>query len=220
MAASRLPSAVACRVVAFDVDGVLADSIHGFDAWACAHFGVSDAEVGPLDDYADPISRWPAQHHAALQRAFVEAYFSGAHGVYERAQVIPGALDGVRALAEAGLASGYVTRRPSTLHALTRAWLERHGFPSLPLAHADGEQPKAPHVRALGARVMVEDSPKEAAALARAGVQVLLRHEPYNARLAAPGVVRCDGWDAVLARALAAARGGLPEHGTATLERS
>ena len=190
-------------MVAFDVDGVLADSIHGFNRWALLRFGLSEAALAPFDAYDDYLTRWPAHVQDELEVVFTEVFFHGAHGVYEGADVIPGALQGVRRLHEAGLASGYVTRRPSALHALTRAWLERHGFPDLPLEHADGEHPKAPRVRALGAQVMVEDSPAEAAALACAGVQVLLRHEPYNADLAVDGVVRCDGWTPIVRRALA-----------------
>lgn len=195
-------------MVAFDVDGVLADSVHGFTRWAQRRLGVADAELGPFDDYTDFLTRWPAHHHEALGRLFCEVYVDGAHGVYDQSAVIEGALDGVWSLHEAGLASGFVTRRPSALHRLTRDWLTRAGFPTLPLRHADGGLPKAPRVRDLGALVMVEDSPVEAEDLAAAGVRVLLRHEPYNARVERAGVVRCAGWAAVLEQA----RVWLPNH--------
>ena len=190
-------------MIAFDVDGVLADSIHGFNRWALLRFGVHEDELAPFDAYDDYLTRWPRHVQDELAAVFYEVFFHGSHGVYEQADVIPGALEGVLRLREMGLASGYVTRRPSSLNALTRSWLERHGFPELPLEHADGEHPKAPRVRGMGAQVMVEDSPEEAAALAGAGVRVLLRHEPYNAGLAVDGVVRCDGWTRIVQRALA-----------------
>jgi len=190
-------------VVAFDVDGVLADSIHGFNRWALLRFGLSESELAPFDAYDDYLTRWPRHVQDELVEVFTEVFFHGAHGVYEGADVLPGALHGVQRLHAAGLASGYVTRRPGALHALTRTWLERHGFPDLPLEHADGEHPKAPRVRAVGAQVMVEDSPEEASALVGAGVRVLLRHEPYNAGLALDGVLRCDDWTHIVQRALA-----------------
>ena len=120
----------------------------------------------------------------------------------------PARSQGVRTLHAAGLAGGYVTRRPDTLHTLTVAWLRRHGFPELPVHHAPKGVGKAPQVRALRARVMVEDAPAEANALAADGLTVLLRHEPYNASFDAPGVERCDGWPEIARRALALAGDG------------
>lgn len=197
-------------MVAFDVDGVLADSIHGFVDVALRITGADPAELGRFDDYADPLGPWPERYRPQVADLFRAAYFEGAHGVYGDAPPVAGALDGVRALHGAGLAVGYVTRRPATLHDLTRGWLRRHGFPELPLHHAPSGAGKAPQVRALRATVMVEDAPHEAEALAAEGVAVLLRHQPYNAAFAAPGVERCDGWDAIQrrARALAGASAG------------
>lgn len=192
-------------MVAFDVDGVLADSIHGFVRLALRETGADPAELGRFDDYADPFTPWPERFRPRVQELFQRAYFGGEHGVYGDADVVPGALVGVRELHAAGLAGGYVTRRPDTLNALTRDWLRRHGFPALPVHHAPRGVGKAPHVRALRARVMVEDAPLEASALAADGLTVLLRHEPYNAAFDAPGVERCDGWPAIARRALALA---------------
>jgi hypothetical protein len=194
-------------MVAFDVDGVLADSIHGFVRLALRETGADPAELGRFDDYADPFTPWPERFRPRVQELFQRAYFAGEHGVYGDADVVPGALDGVRTLHAAGLAGGYVTRRPDTLHALTRDWLRRHGFPDLPVHHAPKGVGKAPQVRALHARVMVEDAPVEAGALAADGVTVLLRHEAYNASFDAPGVERCDGWPTIARRALALASG-------------
>ena len=194
--------------VAFDVDGVLADSIHGFVRLALRETGADLAELGRFDDYADPFTPWPERFRPQVQDLFQRAYFGGEHGVYGDADVIPGALEGVWTLHAAGIAGGYVTRRPDTLNALTRAWLERHGVPELPVHPAPKGIGKAPQVRALHASVMVEDAPIEADALAAAGVTVLLRHEPYNASFDAPGVERCDGWPAIARRALVLAGGG------------
>lgn len=195
-------------MIAFDVDGVLADSIHGFDRWAARRFGVETAALGPFDDYENPEGRWPEPHRLALGRLYHEVYHDGAHGVYGASEPIEGALDAVTRLHRAGIAAGYVTRRRSALGALTRAWLTRHGFPELPLRHADGDTPKAPLVRSIGATLMVEDSPSEALAIAADGVRVLLRHEPYNAAIEAANVTRCRGWDEIEACALAALRDG------------
>ena len=194
-------------MVAFDVDGVLADSIHGFVRLALRETGADPTELGRFDDYADPFTPWPERLRPRIQELFHRAYFGGEHGVYGDAEVVAGALEGVRSLHAAGLAGGYVTRRPDALNALTRAWLLRQGFPDLPLHHAPRGVGKAPPVRALRARVMVEDAPAEASALAADGLTVLLRHEPYNASFAAAGVERCDGWPVIARRALALARG-------------
>lgn len=194
-------------MVAFDVDGVLADSIHGFVRLALRETGADPAELGRFDDYADPFTPWPSRFRPRVQELFQRAYFSGEHGVYGDADVVPGALEGVRALHAAGIAGGYVTRRPDTLSAITLDWLLRHGFPELPVHHAPKGVGKAAQVRALGARVMVEDAPVEARALAEDGLTVLLRHEAYNASFDAPGVERCDGWPTIARRALALAGG-------------
>ncbi|MDF1521635.1 MAG: hypothetical protein P1P87_02300 [Trueperaceae bacterium] len=193
-------------MVAFDVDGVLADSIHGFVRLALRETGADPAELGRFDDYADPFTPWPERFRPRVQELFQRAYFAGEHGVYGDADVVPGALEGVRALHAAGLAGGYVTRRPATLHELTRDWLRRRGFPDLPVHHAPKDVGKAPQVRALRARVMVEDAPVEAGALAAEGLVVLLRHEAYNGAFEAPGVERCDGWPTIARRALELAR--------------
>lgn len=190
-------------MVAFDVDGVLADSIHGFVRLALRETGADRAELGSFDDYADPFTPWPERHRPQVEALFQRAYFGGEHGVYGDADVLPGALEGVRTLHAAGLAGGYVTRRPDTLNALTRAWLQHRGFPDLPVHHAPRGIGKAAQVRALRASVMVEDAPIEAGALAADGLTVLLRHEPYNAAFNAPGVERCDGWPAITRRAIA-----------------
>ncbi|MFN2322004.1 MAG: hypothetical protein ABR510_03490 [Trueperaceae bacterium] len=194
-------------MVAFDVDGVLADSIHGFVRLALRETGADPAELGRFDDYADPFTPWPERFRPRVQELFQRAYFRGEHGVYGDADVVPGALEGVWALHIAGLAGGYVTRRPDTLSVLTLDWLLRHGFPELPVHHAPKGVGKAAQVRALGAGVMVEDAPVEARALAADGLTVLLRHEAYNASFDAPGVERCDGWPTIARRALVLAGG-------------
>lgn len=82
-----------------------------------------------------------------------------------------------------GRLQGYVTRRNVDMIASTDAWLRRYGF------MAGGERvvhaqlgSKAALVRELGADCLVEDSPNEAWAAARDGVNVVVLRADYNAK--------------------------------------
>src|SRR5690606_10115889 len=61
---------------------------------------------------------------------------------------------------------------------VSRRWLDRHGFPRLPIWFAGDD--KALMARNLGVRVAIDDAPDNVAALAAAGIPTLVPAQPYN----------------------------------------
>lgn len=150
-------------MVAIDVDGTLAN-VAGV---LCSIYGWKYDE---LSQYALPAQDVPWRQ------------------VFTAAKPYPGAAAAVRRIAQRFPAI-YLTAREPVYRDVSRRWLDRHGFPRLPIWFAGDD--KALMARNLGVRVAIDDAPDNVAALAAAGIPTLVPAQPYNRGL----VPRFDSWD-------------------------
>jgi len=103
-----------------------------------------------------------------------------AEEVFGAALPLPGAVDGVRALA-GQYRIVYLTARPEEAREVTLEWLRYWGFPEGELVMT---QDKARAARELGVELAIDDAPHELAVLQKAVPVVLAKRQPYNAGLA------------------------------------
>ncbi len=107
-------------------------------------------------------------------------FTANAEEVFGMALPLPGAVEGVKALArEYRLV--YLTARPEEARRVTLEWLRYWGFPEGKLVMT---QNKARAARELGVALAIDDAPHELAALRKAVPLVLAKQQPYNVGLA------------------------------------
>lgn len=92
--------------------------------------------------------------------------------IYRALMPISGSVDGVYTLLKHFERISYVTHRPATTSLVTLNWLEKWGFPQLPLYHQNGS--KVVRARALGLTHFVDDNPGTVRAMRDAGIAAYL----------------------------------------------
>lgn len=97
--------------------------------------------------------------------------------IFEEAQPIPGAVEGVRELIRLGYEVVYLTARPVQAIQVSRIWLARHGFPRPTNVLCTEDKPAA--CRRLGVAVAIDDWPPEIRRLAGV-VPVVIHRRWYN----------------------------------------
>lgn len=165
-------------MIAFDIDGVIADTNKAVFEYVRNTLGVSPS--GPVTEYHGIHLAYPIEFQDEVKELVRLAFKYDAGGVYSYAGVIDGALDAVYQVDDKGLFAGYITRRPDRVKLQTISWLDYYHFPVKPIKFHDGTPNKAQAMRELGATVIIEDSPKEAKALYDEGFKVVLVETEYN----------------------------------------
>lgn len=118
---------------------------------------------------------------------------------HQRIAAAPGALDACRSLKDAGFELVVVTARKPEAAAVTNALVERL-FPGVFAGvHAVGHHPdKVKALRAVGARLLIDDNARQIRRAADAGVPtILFGHLPWNRDFAWPR--RARAWADVVA---------------------
>lgn len=116
-------------------------------------------------------------YHPGLAPDFFRRH---AEEVFGAALPLPGAVEGVRALAK-WYRIIYLTARPEEARQVTLEWLRYWGFPEGELVMT---RDKVRAAGELGVDLAIDDAPHELAALRRAVPVVLAKKQPYNAGLA------------------------------------
>src|SRR3954447_23161161 len=175
--------------VVLDLDGVLTEHPRVLAAAASARFGIDLPERAFIDaaglEIPDEVRAWVYSDE-------------GPASVLQPADEAAGLVARLVAVADVCV----VTARSAACAAMTRAWLERHGFGELEIRFADDKPAVA---RSLRAACAIEDSERHARVYAATGIPCLLLGEgpPID------GVTRV----ASLAEAVAAAAELAPERG-------
>lgn len=156
--------------VGIDIDDVLFpwyDLAHEASVKAGITNGCTPTSWAPYAEYGCTDEAWFDVLRDALE-----------DGMYQRAP-IPGAIDAVRRIADAGHDVHLVTARGGLANGLrikaeTVAWIEAHQVPHAGLHFLADKA-------AVRVDVAVDDSPRNTDALEAAGVCTWLVHRPYNA---------------------------------------
>lgn len=186
-------------MIALDLDGVVALLTPVVLRRLAEQVGLDLDQVRYWDPahYDDLLAELPEPYRTEeVERMVSELYWDPE--TYRQAMPIPGALEAAQWLARRKLLTAYITRRKSHTEAVTKAWLQERGFPLRPVHHVERPATKADVAERIGARVLVDDSPREALEFAEAGlVPILLAHR-YNRHVDDPRVMRAEGWPALL----------------------
>lgn len=171
-----------------DIDGVLADFERTARHLLEHHRGYENLQVS---------NGWNAISHQVSRRDWSWLWEEGhRYGLFRICPKVPGALFGVRSLANTGDIS-YVTSRPGWAANDTRFWLTLHDFPPGTL-HVVSEHPKS----SVPCDVYIDDKPENCSELAcNTSARVLLFDQPWNRHETPPGVERVHGWDETVRRA-------------------
>lgn len=172
-------------LVAVDIDGVCADTLSLMLDVLNRHYGL---------DYTP---------EACTSYLFTDLYGPDAYQVLEpefahifrSAPPVPGAVAVLNHLTSTGIKIVYLTSRSPETRDITASWLRLNNFPD---GHLVCTAAKGEAAVSLGITLAVEDSPFQAADLARHAAVVLFDY-PYNRHLTGPGIVRAKSWDDVLA---------------------
>jgi len=71
----------------------------------------------------------------------------------------------------------YITARPKAVEDVTKQWLREHGFPECEIIFTEN---KVAVAKSLGIQRAIEDAPHEIEAYLKAGIDVMVKKQPYN----------------------------------------
>lgn len=185
-----------------DMDDILCET-------AASLCGLADRLYGVKVDY-DSVGEFNLQNVFKLTDAEMKEFSSASHS-YETLMSYaetPGAIDGIKALREAGHQVDTVTGRPSSAWKGTYDWLESHGIGDFPVTFVDkysrgyGASPDLPRmvpleeVRSRGYDFAIDDSPLSLDFLKTWNeTKVLVFDRPWNRAAAlAPNMTRVKDW--------------------------
>lgn len=171
--------AISLYKIGVDIDGVLADSVPFIASWLRQQF--------PEVTVADVL-----QLHTPGREAYSNYFDRFEDRIYREVPVMPGARRALQQLSRFGRIYVVSARTPRVRPA-TEAWLASSGLVYDELRMLSGGD-KGAVAREIGLDVFVEDQAHNAAAIAGAGIPVVMMAAPYNASYLAPGVSHAKGW--------------------------
>lgn len=179
--------------IGVDIDDVLADSLPHFLEAFNRRFGLHV----PIAQAAWEISR----HHPEIPREEIEAFFADLYRVdfLGSRPLLPGAREGVEALARAGHHLFIVTGRVRRDREITERWLGAVGLAPFFRAIADRDSVPAPlHkcrvAEALALDILLDDERDVVLKVAGLPLQVLLFDKPWNQGPFPERVLRIPAW--------------------------
>lgn len=165
-------------LVASDIDNVLSDIIASARRALARDVGIDPHEIILTQVYQRPFSHPDPQINAKLTLD---------HAFWDRAEVIdgcdpiPGSVDAMMRLHQAGMLVGYITRRPPTVREGTERWMRKHGYPAMPVHHVGTtafdttfELCKSSVCHKLGATHLLDDHATEIDTATRSGIEVVV----------------------------------------------
>lgn len=174
------PAELSSLGIAIDLDGVLTEHPGPLALAANAHFGIDLPDNAFVDS---------AGLNVPLE---VRDWVYGDNGPASQLTPAPEAQEFIARVIElVGMASVRIlTARPESSHAMTRAWLRRHGFPECEIRFSDD---KAAVALSCGVCYAVEDSVRHARNYAAAGVTCFLIMTPTTPHIDDhPKIIRVD----------------------------
>lgn len=164
--------------VAVDVDNVLADIITSARLTLAEDLDLPVEDIILTGIYHRPFGHPDPEIDAKLE---LDHAFWDRPEVILRCPVIPGALDAMNRLHQAGMLAGYVTRRPDAVREMTRQWHGVNAFPKAEMrfvgttdASTTYAQCKSVACGEIGAGYLIDDHADEFATARAAGVEVIV----------------------------------------------
>jgi len=164
------------KLYGIDLDGICFDFGSAFYKWIGDH---TYLEMPPMEEITSYY--WHENIKGLSKEVFWDEFhkFGKSEG-YFSLKLIPGALEGLFAIRDAGHDIMYITNRPNYAIAQTKRALETHGFPNADkVEFANGI--KAPVIREYGVDVFIDDSPRTIAEIcANTEAKIYCMDYPFN----------------------------------------
>jgi len=178
-----------------DLDGICFDFQGGFIPWLEEHLNVKLPEKQEITSYY-----WYENVDNLEEKEFWDEFhkFGHADGYYNL-EVIPGALEGLHRIVNAGHKITYITNRPTYARDQTARVLSRHHFPfAAKLEFAEGH--KSPIVNQKKIDAFIDDSPTTVAELCvGTSARIYCMDYPFNQDLHnLTGYTRVHSWSEFL----------------------
>lgn len=182
-------------VYGIDLDGICFNFLKAFCEWLEEHAGI------PIPDNEEITSYYWYETVDGLDKDtfWNEFHRFGHSGGYRNLELLPGALEGLHSIVNAGHRIFYVTNRPEYARKDTEEALSEHRFPfAANLEFAKGA--KAPVVRDLGICAFIDDSPRTIAELcANTSARIYCMDYPMNREIHdIHNFTRVKSWDEFL----------------------
>lgn len=170
--------------VALDLDNVIVDIISAARDVMASSARISPSEITYTHIYDAPFSHPDPE---IAKRLLPDHAFWRREDVLAGSKPLPGSLDAVTQLHEAGHLGCYITRRPPAVASITKRWLAEAGFPQKPVPHVGHTEKVLNHAlckstacRTHSITHMVDDQAHEARTLQAAGIRVILVDAPIG----------------------------------------
>ncbi len=194
--------------IAVDIDETLSDTMMEWVGRALVEFG-NPENLTPEAFIAKYryIYRAPYLATPEVERWRYEQKYS--NDLQMRLPVIPGALDGLRAVDAIVPVSCYVTARPAEVMSGTQRWLMEHGFPEAPLVHSPEHVDhsvshiwKGKLLESASPRIsgIIDDHPALIDALPASYAGGIFLYNVASLSLPRPRAYACPDWDSVVER--------------------
>ncbi len=173
-----------------DLDGVCFDFLNPFRIHLNEKFG-SDLEEEDITEY-----NWYKNTDKFDKDDFFREFHKfGKAGAYRNFEIIPGAIDALEKIVNAGHEIFYITNRPAYTKQDTVDIMEEHKLPHREnLFYANGD--KAPIVNDLNIDVFVDDSSRILGNLVEnTGVKIYCMHFTHNRDVEHERITRIKDWD-------------------------
>jgi len=184
------------KIIAWDIDDVLADNASGFAAFCNKTWGLS---MMPEDFSEDWCAMWGVDIDEVNRRSHI--FHTSDAALHYRPH--NGALQVIAALGEKN-DNRIVTSRRQLLRTHTQSWVDKH-FPELfngvhysgifdTLQHGDHLKTKVDVLKEINADILVDDQLKHCIAAARAGIPAILfgNYRWNQAEILPQGITRCE----------------------------
>lgn len=177
-------------VIAVDVDDVCADLI---THWLNLYNKDYDDEMTPAD-----MDRWEINECVNPQCGLKIFDYLHLPDLYEGVEPIPGALEGVRALRQAGHRCVFVTSTNLHQSGKKLKWLERHGFLELKHGTISPDYVEMNDKSLIRAHAMIDDHAKNLLGF-QGGIKLLMSR-PHNRNVNYPTFERVTNWQEIVKR--------------------
>lgn len=177
-----------------DLDGVCFDFMGAFCEWLHDKRGIEIPESEEITSYY-----WFECIDGLPKDVFWEEFhkFGNAHG-YRDLSLLPGAIEGLNRIVDAGHEVMYITNRPKYALEDTKVALSKHNFPSSDrLKFANGL--KSPVIIHYGVDVFIDDSPRTITEICVDTVaRIYCMDYPFNRGIDVQNYTRVSSWEQFL----------------------
>ena len=175
--------------IGLDIDGVVADSFPVFIRELNRHYGKDIKELNNYD---------MTEIYGVAWDEMSQFFHDNMDYLFSAPKPMPGAVDSINYLLEAGHEIIYVTARASGAEEkITCKWFEDNKI-YRKKAYFTGGMSKTFAVKENAVDIFVDDFLTNALEIASLGVPVLLMDSPYNQGKLPQGVIRCYCWEDIL----------------------